>query len=105
VEAEPALRLLAWRSRSHSPVLWDRWVSREKAERKETYMDGYRLYFLSAADKIEAAEVYEVTGDADAIAWAYKALRTYAYTDAIEIWQAKRFVARVTRNPLAANRT
>jgi hypothetical protein len=61
-------------------------------------MTDYRFYFLNAADKIEAAQHEELHSDAEAIAKAHTVLNGYIITDTVEVWDAKRFVARVTRN-------
>ena len=60
-------------------------------------MTDYRFYFLNAADRIEAAQHEELHSDAEAIARAHTVLNGYTFTDAIEVWDAKRLVARVTR--------
>ena len=66
-------------------------------------MTDYRFYFLNAADKIEAAQHEELPSDAEAIAKAQTALNGYTITDTDEVWAAKRFVARVTRNNAHGN--
>lgn len=60
-------------------------------------MTDYRFYFLNSADRIEAAQHEELHSDAEAIAMAHTVLNGYTFTDAIEVWDAKRLVARMTR--------
>ena len=60
-------------------------------------MTDYRFYFLNSADRIEAAQHEELHSDEEAIAKAQTVLNGYTFTDAVEVWDAKRLVARVTR--------
>jgi hypothetical protein len=60
-------------------------------------MTDYRFYFLNAPERTEAAQHEELHSDAEAIARAHTVLNGYIFTDAVEVWDAKRLVARVTR--------
>jgi hypothetical protein len=61
-------------------------------------MATYRIYFLNEHDRINAAQPYELEDDADAIARGRELLKHFPHTDAVEIWQARRFIARISRN-------
>ena len=60
-------------------------------------MSSYRFYFLNAADQVQGARNFDVDGDVQALSHAHETLSEFAFTSAIEIWQTKRFVARVAR--------
>ena len=62
-------------------------------------MASYRIYFLNEHDRINAAQPYELEDDADAITRGRELLRQFPHTDAVEIWQARRFIARIARTP------
>jgi len=61
-------------------------------------MASYRIYFLNEHDRIKAAQPYELANDADAIACGRALLKDFPHTDAVEIWQAGRFIAHIPRN-------
>ena len=64
-------------------------------------MGAYRLYFVNSKDAFEGFESSEHLDDQDAIRHAHALLATHPHTDAVEIWAAKRMVAKVSRNPAA----
>jgi hypothetical protein len=61
-------------------------------------MPSYRLYFLNSADRIEARQVIECQGLAQAIGRAQQALTEFPFAAAVEIRRSKRMLARVARN-------
>ena len=67
-------------------------------------MTGYRCYFMSG-DSIPAAQTFECADDAEVILKGWGLLETKPEHQAIEIWEGKRMVARLTRNETAQQAT
>ena len=61
-------------------------------------MAGYRC-FLMSGDKIQAVQTYECADDAEVILKAKALLDSKPEHLAVEIWEGKRLVARLARNP------
>jgi hypothetical protein len=59
-------------------------------------MASYRCYQLNAQNRIQYAHDIEAESDADALLRAERAMVTSADLPALEIWQGKRIVGRLT---------
>jgi hypothetical protein len=59
---------------------------------------GYRCYMMSG-DNIQAVQTYECANDAEVILKANALLESKPQHSALEIWEGKRFVARLARSP------
>ena len=63
-------------------------------------MSGYRCLLMSGGT-IQAVKTYECADDAEVILKANALLDSKPEHPAVEIWEGKRLVARLTRNPTA----
>jgi hypothetical protein len=61
-------------------------------------VSGYRC-FLMSGETIQAVQTYECADDAEVILKAKTLLDSKPEHAAVEIWEGKRWVARLTRNP------
>ena len=61
-------------------------------------MIGYRCLLMSG-ETIQAVQTYECANDAEVILKARALLDSKPEHPAVEIWEGKRLVARLTRNP------
>ena len=59
---------------------------------------GYRLYFLDRAGRIQGFWGAAARHDDEALEQAWRLVAQNLYTPAIEVWQPKRFVGRITRD-------
>jgi hypothetical protein len=59
---------------------------------------GYRC-FLMSGDKIQAVQTYECANDAEVVLKARDLLDSKPQHPAVEIWEGKRLVARLTHDP------
>ncbi len=75
------------------PALWVAWGSS---------VASYRCYFMSG-DAIQAVQVFECADDAAVVSKASALLDAKPQHPAIEIWQGKRFIARLARNAPATS--
>jgi hypothetical protein len=55
--------------------------------------------FLMSGENIQAVQAYECVNDAEVILKAKALLDSKPQHPAVEIWEGKRLVARLTRNP------
>jgi hypothetical protein len=56
---------------------------------------------ITSGSSIQGVRTFECDSDADVILRASGFMKAHPEHPAIEIWEAKRFVARLNRNPLA----
>jgi hypothetical protein len=67
-------------------------------------MLGYRCYFMSGKH-IQAVESFECADDAEVILKSSLFLDWHREHPTVEIWEGKRLVARLTKNPPASANT
>jgi len=65
-------------------------------------VSGYRCYLMSG-ENMQAVQTYECADDADVILKASALLDSKPAHQSAEIWEGKRLVARLARNPTAAS--
>jgi hypothetical protein len=63
-------------------------------------LSSFRCYFMSG-EHIQAVHRYECANDAEVILKANELLKAHPEHPAMEIWEGKRLVARLTKNPHA----
>ena len=67
----------------------------EAAQRR--HVKGYRCYLMSGGN-IQAVQIFECANDAEVILKANELLASKPQHPAVEIWEGKRFVARLASN-------